>query len=288
MKSVLLVTAALLLSVSLFGPAFAQPTQVSYTVNLNWFSLQVTYPAEVVPGGTVSVSVQGTPKSSRIYLQSLTGTVYFADSVGLHLIATQMLVSNPVNGYGFYGSGSFSNGFTVSVPQNASRTSLVAVFSETVQLNYYALYYGYVPYYGYGWYPNLQYGWYPSYSLETRTDDAIAPLSYIKATTPEYVSLQSTYQTLQQQLNQTQTRNQQLQTTITQQSAMISQLNQQLTSANTTTQTYQIVAAIFVVIAVALAALSIYQLRNKRKLGTQPSDSAATATSARATPSRSP
>ena len=261
-----LLSVMLLLAVSLFSPAFAQPTQLSYTVNLNWFSLQVTYPAEVMPGDTVSVTVQATPKSSSLYLQSLTATVYYADAAGLHSVTTQTLVSNPVNRYGFYGNGSFSRSFTVSVPENASRTSLVAVFSETVQFNYYALYYGgYWPYYGYGWYPNLQYG-YPSYSLETRSDDALAPLSYINATTPEYVSLRSTYQTVQQRLNQTQTQNRQLQTTITRQNATISQLNEQLTSANITAQTYEAVAVVFAIIAVALAAFSVYQMRSKVKM----------------------
>ena len=184
-----------------------------------------------------------------------------------HCLRIFELRTNPANGYGFYWTGSSSKSFTVSVPENASRSSLVAVFSETVQFNYYALYYGgYWPYYGYGWYPNIQYGLYPSYSLETRTDDAIAPLSYIEATTPEYMALRSTYQTVQQQLNQTQAQNRQLQTTVTQQSAMINQLNQQLTSANTTAETYEAVAAVFVIIAVASAAFSIYQMRSRANM----------------------
>jgi hypothetical protein len=291
MKSVhvFLVTTALLLSVSLFSAAFAQPAQVSYTVNLNSFSLQVTYPSEVMPGDTVTVTVQGSPKSNSIYLRSLSATIYYADAAGLHQLASQNLVNSSANAYGYYGAsttGSVSKTFTVNVPQNTPRTSLVAIFSETVQSNNY-YYSDYWPYYGSYWYYGnpFFYAYYPSYS--TVTDSAIAPLSYIKATTPEYVALQSEYQMLQQQLNQTQAQNQQLQTTITQQSAMISQLNQQLTSANTTAQTYQTVAAVFVIIAVASAAFSIYQLRSKRKLATQPSNSAATVASARPAPSPS-
>ena len=261
-----LVTAALLLSVSMFNPAFAQPTQVSYVVNLNSFSLQVMYPSEVMPGDNVTLNIQGSPKGNSLYLQSLTATIYYADAAGLHQLATQNLVSNPANSYGYYGSyttGSFSKSFTVNVPQNAPRTSLVAIFSETVQSNNY-YYYDYWSNFGYSYYGNpVFYALYPSYS--TTTDEAIAPLSYIKATTPEYVALQSEYQMLQQQLNQTQAQNGQLQTTISQQSTMISQLNQQLTSANGTTQTYQMVTVVFVIIAVALAAFSIYQLRSKGK-----------------------
>src|SRR5208337_3163585 len=96
MKSALafLVTAALLLLVSLFNPAFAQPTQVSYVVNLNSFSLQVMYPSEVMPGDNVTVSIQGSPKSNSLYLQSLTATIYYADAAGLHQLATQNIVSN--------------------------------------------------------------------------------------------------------------------------------------------------------------------------------------------------
>jgi hypothetical protein len=268
MKSALafLVTAALLLSVSMFNPALAQATQVSYVVNLNSFTLQVTYPSEAMPGDNVTVNIQGSPKSNSIYLQSLTATIYYADAAGLHQVATQNLVSNPTNNYGYYGSytpGSFSKNFTVNVPQNTPRTSLVAIFSETVQSNNYNNY-NYPSYFGYLYSGNpLFYSYYPSYS--TTTDDAIAPLSYIKATTPEYVALQSEYQMLQQQLNQTQTQNKQLQTTISQQSTMISQLNQQLTSTNGTTQTYQMAAVVFVIIAVALAAFSIYQLKKQRE-----------------------
>jgi hypothetical protein len=274
-----------------FNLAYAQSTQVSSTVNLNWFSLQVTYPAEVEPGDTVPVSVLVVPKNSSLYLLSLTVSVYYADTTGLHLIATQTLAGIPATAsyglpvWGPYGTESFSTNFTVTVPPNASRTSLVAVFSETVQSNYYAMYNLFWPQCYY--FPDslCRYRSLQSYYESLATDNSIAGLSYIEATTPEYVSLQTAYRSLQQQLNQTQTRNQQLQTTITQlqttitqQSVMIRQLNQQLTTANTTAQTYEAVAVVFVIIAVALAAFSIYQLRSKRKLATQPSDSAATAT----------
>ena len=261
---VLTTTVVLLISFSLFNSAFGQSTQTSYTVKLNSFTLQVTYPSEVMPGDSVTVNVQGSPNTNNLYLQSLTATIYYADAAGLHQLATQNLVSNPANSYEYYGSyttGSFSKNFTVNVPQNAPRTSLVAIFSETIQSNYY--YYNYWPNFGYSCPDPVFCASYPSYS--TTTDDAIAPLSYIKATTPEYVALQSEYQMLQQQLNQTQTQNKQLQTTISQQSTMISQLNQQLTSANGTAQTYQMVAVGSVIIAGALAAFSIYQLKSKGK-----------------------
>lgn len=270
MKSVpvFLLTAMLLLSVSLFRPAFAEPAQISYTVNLNSFSLQVTYPSEVMPGDAVTVTVQGSPRGSSVYLQNLTVTIYYADATGLHQLACQTLVSNSANSYGYYGAsttGSFIKNFTVNVPQDVPRTSLVAIFSETTQSNnYYNYYYGPFSYWFYAdpLFPTAL-PFYPSYGMAT--DGAISPLSYINATTPEYLALQSKYQILQQQLNQTQAQNQQLQTSITRQNATISQLNQQLTSANSTTQTYQTVAAVFVIIAVALAAFTIYRMRSKEK-----------------------
>ena len=262
----LLVTAAVLFSICLPGTTFAQPGQLSYTVNLNWFTLQVTYPSEVMPGDVFNVSVQGTPTSSAVYLQNLTATIYYADSSGLHELGSQVLVNNPTSSYGYYGStpsGSFSKTCTVTVPQDSPRTSLVVLFSEATQYNNYPYYYGPYPFSYWYFGDPLFYSYYPA--TTATTDQAISPLSYIKATTPEYVALQSEYRMLQQQLNQTQTQNQQLQTTITQQSAMISQLNQQVASANMTAQTYQAVAAVFIIITVLLAAFSIYQMSRKSK-----------------------
>ena len=262
---------------------FAQSAQASYTVNLSAFSLQVTYPSQVKPGDTVSVNVQVNPKSSVAYLQSLTATIYYADASGLHNIATQTIFSNTAYGYGNYVTSSFTKSFTVNVPQNAPRTSLVAVFTETAQSNYFNTYYdyGYGPYYYSWYYPAYQYGVYPSYysSSATSTDDAIAPLSYIQASTPEYVTLQSTYQMLQQQLNQTQAQltqsqaqlqqeqaqNQQLQGTVAQRGLTISQLNQQLSAANGMTQTYQLLALVLGIIALIFVVFGVYEWRAKAK-----------------------
>jgi len=267
-----------LVLLSLLSPVFAQSTQTSYTVNLNAFSLHVSFPSEAMPSDTVTVNVQGTPKANSAYLQSLTVTIYYADAAGLHQLSTQKLISNSASNAGYYGYGgystpsaSFSKNFSVTVPQDAPRTSLIALFSETVQSNYY----DYSSYY----YPSTYsmgmkhsrtffYVYYPSYYYSSSTDQAIAPLSYIKATTPEYIALQSEYQALQQQVSQGQTQNQQLQTTISQQSATINQLNQQLASAGTMTQRYQTLALVFGILAAALAALAVYQSRKGKKTET--------------------
>jgi len=271
-RSISFLAAVVLVSI-LLAPTSAQSTQtqVSYTVNLNSFNLKVTYPSEVTPGNNVTISILGTPKAADVYLQTLTVTVYYADASGLHQLASQALVNNQANSYSYYGTsmtGNITKTLSVNIPQNAPRTSLVALFFETTQFNNYNYYDDYGPYpFSYWYYRDpIFLSYYPSYSAET--DQAISPLSYINATTPEYVALQSEYQQLQQQLNHAQTQNQQLQTSITQQNATISQLNQQLTSANTNSQNYETAAVLFAIIAVALAVLSIYEIRSKGKLKT--------------------
>ena len=285
---ILLATAVLLISFSLFNSAFGQSTQSLYTVKLNSFSLQVTYPSEVMPGDSVTVSVQGNPTGNAVYLQSLTATIYYADSSGLHQLATEpLVVSNSPNSYNYVSysySGSFSKNFTVNVPESAPRTSLVAIFSETVQPNYYnygGYAYNYPSYYSnlysyqaypyYPYYPSyapyVSPAYYPySYSSSTySSDQAIAPLSYIKANTPETVTLQSENQMLQQQLSQVQGQNQQLQTKASQQNATISQLTQQLAGVNGTIQEYQVLALALGVVTVILLALTINQRKSKEK-----------------------
>lgn len=285
-RKLLLSTAVLLISFSMFNSAFGQSTQTSYTVKLNSFSLQVTYPSEVMPGDNVTVSVQGVPLGNAVYLQSLTATIYYADASGLHQLATENVVSNSPNSYNYVPysySGSFSKNFTVNVPVSAPRTSLVAIFSETIQPNYY-IYGGYAfnypSYYSnpYSYQAYPYYPYYPSYasyvspayypyssSYSYSSDQAIAPLSYIKANTPETVTLQSENQMLQQQLNQVQSQNQQLQTKVSQQNATINQLSQEQAGINGTVQAYQMLALALGVLAVILLAFTINQRRSKQK-----------------------
>jgi len=212
----------------------------------------------------VTVNVQGTPRNSGIYLQTLTATVYYADGNGLHTVGTETLVSNPVTNYQSYGTGSFSKSFTVTIPQNATRTSLVAVFSETVQSNYYPTSYAYGPY-SYSLFWGFQFAWYPSYYYGTTTDVGVAPLTYIKAATPEYLALRAQYETVQQQLNQTQTQNEQLQATLSQQNSTIKGLNQQLASANGRAQGYETLALILGIVTIAFAALNLALVIRQRK-----------------------
>lgn len=283
-----LAIAVLVISFSLFNSAFGQSSQSSYTVKLNSFNLQITYPSEVMPGDSVTVNVQGNPTGSAVYLQSLTAVIYYADASGLHQLATENLVANnsPKSyNYVSYGySGSFNKNFTVNVPENAPRTSLVAIFSETVQPNYYSYggyAYNYPSYYSnlYSYQAYPYYPYYPSYapyvspayypysysSYAYSSDQAIAALSYIKANTPESVTLLSENQLLQQQLSQVQSQNQQLQDKLSQQNATINQLTQQLAGVNGTIESYQASTLVLGVLAVIFLAIIVIQRKGRTK-----------------------
>jgi regulator of replication initiation timing len=191
---------------------------------------------------------------------------------------------------------SVSSDIQITVPQDAPRTSLVAAFSERAQQSYYdySSYYPYAtayyvnyssPYYAYycdpyytnnnycpyqyyyQYYPysyTVYYG-YPSSSYSTTTTDVgITSLPYIKATTPEAVTLQSQNEQLQQQLSQSQADNQKLQSdnqklqqdlqnaqqTIAQQNSTANDMNQRLTSSNFLTYGLGALAAVFAILAV--------------------------------------
>jgi len=277
-----LIAALLVASFSLFNSVYAQSTQ--YTVKLSAYSLLVTCPAEVMPGETVTFNVQGNPTVNGVYLQSLTATIYYTDQTGIRQLQTESLVvsssPNAYNNYVSYGYyGPFNKNFTVNVPENTPRTSLVALFSQSATFGSYYSYAGngLNPYYYtnpypfsypfYPYYPSyMSYAYYPySYSTpQYGSDQAVAPLSYIKANTPESVTLQSENQMLQQQLSQAQGQNQALQTRLSQQNATINQLNQQVTDMNGTIQTYQMLSLGLGILAVIFLVFTISQRRGKR------------------------
>jgi hypothetical protein len=249
-------------------PVFAQPTQTSYTVNLTYLTVQLSYPSEVMPGDSVTVNLQATTKS-YVDSISLTTQVLYADNGSLHQLASATVSNN--NNYYANSSSTLSKQIQFTVPQDAPRTSLVAALTEKIQSTSYSYYpaYYYPAYYdssspncyyypdywsydyGYCTYYGTAYG-FPSYSYNATSDVGVAPLSYIKATTPEYVSLQSEYQMVQQQLAQSQTQNQQLQNTIAQRDATIANLNQQLSSNQTMIGTLELVAAGLAVVAIGV------------------------------------
>lgn len=272
---VLLIALSSISAVAVSQPAQAQPTQVTNNINLTYLNVQLTFPSQINPGQTLTVNVQATAKNV-FNLQSLTLQVYYGDGTSLHSVTTATLASkmNMNNG------DKINKDVQVTVPVDVPRTSLIALVSESVSTSY-SNYYSYYPYYDY-YYPNYTcsdyyscyyssypyysyyypyYYSYPSYSTSysPSTDSGLGPLSYVNATTPEYISLQSQYQSLQQQLNQAQSQNQQLQQNLqnaqnqaSQKDAQISDLNNQLTSTHNNILTLEVASGVLAIIAVLL------------------------------------
>jgi hypothetical protein len=262
-KSSYMIAVLVILAASLFYGQFAvaQSNQTSYTANLTYLTVQLTYPSQVMPGDSVTVNLQATAKQNIASL-SLVAQIFYSDGANLRQLASTTFDSSSMNG-----GGSFIKQIQFTVPQDAPRTSLLATLTENVKtayVNYYyypAYNYSYSPfcYYDHHHYYCEYYYWgydnysspycyydvfsgycqnyymaYPSYTYTTTTDSSLAPLSYIKASTPEYVSLQSQYQSLQQQLAQSQSQNQQLQSQNQQLQNQNQQLQQNLQSVQST------------------------------------------------------
>lgn len=252
----------------------ADSTQVSNTVSLSHLSIKLAYPSEVLPGQSITINIQATARGS-FRLKSLEVQVYFADGNNLRQLTTATVSKDLYMSKG----DQINKDIQTAVPADAPRTALIALVSETATMTYYdySYYYYYPPYY-YGNY-SYYYVYYPSYSYSSVTDDGIAPLSYIKATTPEYVSLQTAYQMLQQKLDQSQAENQQLkqtldarQATINQLNSDIAALNQKFTSAQGTITLLEVTSIILVGILVALAVYT-FRERNRRAAGAAPEPS---------------
>jgi len=265
--AVLILIAVFTASLFVNQPAYAQSSQVTNNVTLEHLNVQLTYPSEVLPGQSITVNLQAKAKDS-FRLTSLVLQVYLADSSNLRQLTSTTVAQDLSMSSG----GQINKDIQVSVPLDAPRTSLIAVVSESVRMTYYYYSYWY-PY----WYPYDNYSWpyffaYPSYYYRTVSDDAITPLTYVKATTPEYVALQSQYQQLQQTLNQTQAQNQQLQhdlqnaqNTIAERDSTIAGLNKQLSLLQ---GTLTLLEAVAVILAVAIVALAVMYFR-RRKTSTQ-------------------
>jgi hypothetical protein len=231
---------ALLLATVIFiplaQPASADSTGTYASVSLQYFTIQVQYPAVVLPGEPIQVYTQAVAKSA-VDLNSLNAYVYYTDGSNLH----QVTSANLVGSQSVVAGNEFTNNIPVTIPQGMPRTSLFATFTESVKVSYVSSYansqyYNGNGYYcGYSNYDNMNdcyyypyYSSYPQYSYVSTSDTGISSLSYVNATTPEYTALLSQYQSQQQQFNQTQTQNQNLQQRVTQQDEEITQLQTQI------------------------------------------------------------
>jgi len=272
MKSKIIVPIVLLVILaSIFATqsVFAQSNQVTSTVSLSHLNVQLTYPSQVLPGQSATINLTAQAKDS-FQLTSLTVQVYLTDQNNLRQLLSTTVAQNTMMPSG----NQINKQIQVTVPSDAPRTSLVALVTESVSMTSYSYPYANYPYsngywggydmtsygnsngnwYGYGSYPYYYYS-YPSYNSQSSSDNAIAPLSYVQATTPEYVTLQSQYQQLQAQNQQLQQQLQASQNSTAQKESTISNLNNQLSSAQGTTTLVEIVAVILAIAAVAVAAL---------------------------------
>jgi hypothetical protein len=255
------VTASLFASQSVY----AQSGQVLNNVSLSHLDVQLTYPSEVLPGQSVTLNVLAKAKDG-FRLTSLLVQVYYADQNSLRQLTSTTVAQNLWMSKG----DQINKDVQVAVPLDAPRTSLIALVSESVKVRYYdySYYYPYWYAYEYDDHSYLFYYAYPTYYYVTFSDDAIAPLAYIRATTPEYVTLQSQYQQLQQTLNETQAQNQKLQqdlqtaqNLIAQKDSTITDLNKQLASTQSMLTFVEVVA---VALGVAIiATVGLYFQRGK-------------------------
>lgn len=259
-----------LISVLLFAlPAQGEASQVTNTVTLNYMTVQLSYPSEALPGNSVTINLQA-KATDNFKLLTLTVNVYYPSTNTLHLIVSETVSKDVTLRKG----DQIDRAFQVTVPSDAPRTSLVALVSEKVRLTYYDYSYSYFypyyyPYWNYSYpyyYPFFVFPAYSTYYVSV-VDDGIAPLSYIKATTPEFVSLQSEYEMLQQTLTQTQAENEQLKQdlqaakgTINDRESTIADLNRQLSSAQGLIQLLEIGIVVLVVVVAALGFMVVKRI----------------------------
>jgi hypothetical protein len=247
----------------------AQSNQLTASVNLNYLTVQVTYPSDVLPGQTITAHVQATAKSS-FHLVALTAQIFYADGSSIQQLGTKTLASDTSLASGK----SISGDVSITVPQSAPRTSLVAAFSENARVTNtyystyssyyyyptgytyyyypYAYYYGnytyyYYPYmyyytnysspyyyycYGYGCsYPSSYYSYYKYYSSYPAN-------SYSYTTDVGITSMPYIKATTPEEQN-LQTQNQQLQQQLNQSQASNQQLQQQLSQSQADNQQLQ-------------------------------------------------
>jgi hypothetical protein len=256
------VTASLFASQSVH----AQSGQVSNNVSLSHLDVQLTYPSEVMPGQSVTLNVLAKAKDG-FRLTSLLVQVYYVEQNSLRQLTSTTVAQNLWMPKG----DQINKDLQVAVPLDAPRTSLIALVSESVKVRYYDYSYYYYPYWYAYEYDDHSYPFYyvyPTYYYATFSDNAIAPLAYIRATTPEYVTLQSQYQQLQQTLNETQAQNQKLQqdlqtaqNLIAQKDTTITDLNKQLASTQGMLTFVEVVAVVLGL--TIIATIGLYFWRGK-------------------------
>lgn len=178
----------------------AVPDQRRYS--LAYFDIYFSYPANGKPGETITVTLTATAKKN-CEVQDIS-VEFFAYSISgePRLIGSTSIVkqASVVSG------NSFQKSVSLTIPMDAPRSFLMAVASETVRT--YSYTYSYYYTYPYWWWYNATrywWGWYPAYygwrTYTDTVDKSTGPVTYVLATTPEYIQLKADHDKLTSDYN---------------------------------------------------------------------------------------
>jgi hypothetical protein len=231
---------------------------VTKSFTLRSFDVTFTFPKTVKPGDPVTVSVNAVAKSSVRLVDVSIQVLAFTEGGDLQSIGSASLVSNQ-----YVSSGErLTKDLTVTVPANAPRSELTAVFSQTTasSYSYYSYYYPSYYYYGhysyYWYYPYYYSYYYPQTPSEQYVESKVLPCSYVLATTPEEAKLKADYDSLNTQYNDLSARYQQA----TEQNRQLSEKYAQATqdASNSKIMAYTFLGAT-VILAVLAAFLALHR-----------------------------
>ena len=175
----------------------ASAQTITKTVTLPNFNVDINFPSEGNPGETIIVSVTATAKEN-VKLGELTIHIYAYTGYGeqrtilIDAIAKDTRVRN---------GEMFHKTYTIVLPADIPRSPLMATILERAR-TYKTVYTSYAIWWPPPWW-NYSWPWWPywvvpyrySYTKEQTTFTSL-PLTYVKATTPEYAQLKSEYDSL--------------------------------------------------------------------------------------------
>lgn len=203
LKKLSVIVSLFVLGVFLANAASVSAAPDQRRFSLAYFDVDVTYPTSGKPGETITVSIAAVAKkdcevqdlSVEFFVYSTTGD---PRSIGSTSIAKQVSVAS---------GNSFQKSAAYTIPTDAPRSFLMAVASETVRTYSYTYSY-YYSYYSYWWLYNTSrywWWWYPVYyswrTYMDTVDKETGPLTYVLATTPEYIQLKADYDKLTSDYN---------------------------------------------------------------------------------------
>ncbi len=173
------------------------PQTTTKTATLPNFNVEFNFPSEGNPGDNVVLSIKAVAREN-VRLGELTIHVY---AYAGHGEQRTILVDTIAEDGRVKNGETFHRSYTATLPTDIPRSPLMATVHETARTyrTAYTSYYTwwYPPYWNYSWtgwpYWGVPYRY--TYSSEQTTFTSV-PLTYVKATTPEYEKLRSDYDLL--------------------------------------------------------------------------------------------